>query len=503
MPVYCALCNKSFKVQSDLDKHIQDSPAHKMSVYCALCNRSFNAQVDLDQHVRNSSAHKKSTPRPPQVQKPLRIKLLSIKQQKQVAPTKGKPAKPPQTLHIHTLAQTIAASSPMTPNIIKPIIGADLQVAKSPWSAIAESEYMAVLNELSAHCHSPTELKENGYILNTYNSLDYINSRKCTRCNSLETNAIGRECHFHRYKRNKWNQKRPYKCCMTDGRGCETLPVHDFQLPLRAILHQEYRKTPTASAELKFRAVTVDCEMAGIAGGGSEVILLCVVDYITGAVLLNRLVCPREKITQMRSSIHGISKSTLDSASLQGQTLSGWEEARSELWKYIDDKTILVGHALQHDLEALRIIHPQIVDSGILSKNAIGIRRIRWGLQTLCSELLNVKIRNNKDEIHDCLEDVLATREVVLFCTYNKEAFQTWVEATKIKEMHLEKKREEARQSKKNEQARKNLARLGGASSSRYNFDSDDEDGEILRWSDIAEDLGWPHPDTGYDPWSD
>jgi len=154
------------------------------------------------------------------------------------------------------------------------------------------------------------------------------------------------------------------------------LPTHDFQLPLRAIKHQDFRKTPTASGEPKFRAVVLDCEMAGIAGGAGEAILLCVTDYVTGAVLLNRFVCPREKITQMRSSIHGISKSILDGAISQGQSLSGCEGARSELWKYIDDDTILVGHALQHDLDALRIIHPRVVDSGILSRNAVGIRRI-------------------------------------------------------------------------------------------------------------------------------
>jgi hypothetical protein len=30
-----------------------------------------------------------------------------------------------------------------------------------------------------------------------------------------------------------------------------------------------------------------------------------------------------------------------------------------------------------------------------------------------------------------------------------------------------------------------------------------DEDDEMLRWSDTAEDCGWLHPDTGYGPWSD
>jgi hypothetical protein len=33
--------------------------------------------------------------------------------------------------------------------------------------------------------------------------------------------------------------------------------------------------------------------------------------------------------------------------------------------------------------------------------------------------------------------------------------------------------------------------------------DCSDDNVEELHWSDIAEDLGWPHPDTGYDPWSD
>jgi DNA polymerase III epsilon subunit-like protein len=283
------------------------------------------------------------------------------------------------------------------------------------------------------------------------------------------------------------------------------LPTHDFQLSLLAIKHKDFRQTPAAAlAEPKFRAVTLDCEMAGIAGGDSEAILLCVTDYVTGAVLLNRFVWPKEEIAQMRTSIHGITKSALNEAILQGQVLSGWEGARSELWKYIDGNTIIVGHALEHDLTALRIIHPRVVDSGILSRKAVGIHRIRWGLHTLCSELLDIEIRKNKGGIHDCLEDVLATREVVLFCTLNKGAFKGWAEATRSKEILLEMEREKARQKKEDERAKKKSGKAKGGSSSRTYFgDENDEDDEILHWSDIAEDCGWPHPDTGYDPWSD
>jgi DNA polymerase III epsilon subunit-like protein len=281
------------------------------------------------------------------------------------------------------------------------------------------------------------------------------------------------------------------------------LPTHDFELPPHVIKRKDFRQTPAVSEKRKFNAVTLDCEMAGIAGGAGEAILLCVTDYVTGAVIINQFVCPTEKISQMRTSIHGISKSTLDEAILRGQALSGWEGARAELWKHIDDNTILVGHSLQHDLDALRIIHPRVVDSGILSRNAVGIRRIQWGLQTLSSELLNVEIRKNKGGIHDCLEDVLATREVVLFCTQNNKAFQTWAVAKRLKELRLAKEREQAREEKKNQEANKGSVNAGAGSSNRRYLSSANAAQETLRWSDIAEDMGWPHPDTGYDPWSD
>ncbi|KAM3067143.1 hypothetical protein ACMFMG_011697 [Clarireedia jacksonii] len=453
-----------------------------MSARCAPCNRSFKEQTALDQHIRDSPAHKKQ--QAAFLIKPAKPQAL----RHHIQPTKRE--------HGQLPSATISGSS--TPQITIPAVKTISQ--DIPWSMVMESEYGMVRNALSAHCHTPMELQENGFIIHPYNALDYANSRKCKRCNSQEKNVVGRDCIFHLYKRNKRNSKRPYKCCSDGGRGCKISPTHDFQMPLRAIKHEDFRQTPPASAETKCLAVALDCEMAGVAGGGSEAILLCVTDYLTGAVLLNRYVSPREPIIQMRSSIHGISKSILETATRQGQTLRGWEAARLELWKYIDSNTIIVGHALQHDLDALRMIHPRIVDSAILSRNAVGIHRIRWGLQTLCSELVHIQIRKNKEAIHDCLEDVLAAREVILFCTLKEEAFQTWAEATKFQELRLEKERESRRQKK---QSRNYKVTVGGGSGYRICPDSDEEGEEVLHWPDIAEDLGWPHPDTGYDPWSD
>ncbi|KAK5637592.1 hypothetical protein RRF57_013307 [Xylaria bambusicola] len=440
------------------------SSSIKMSAYCAPCNRSFKEQSDLDKHLRNSSSHRSPTTR----RRPLTV-----------------------------------SSSSNNPQVTIPAIQTTTQDVKSPWSRIAESGYTTALGELSAHCHSQKELEEHGYIVRPYDPADYVNAKICKRCHCKQTRVVSRECTFHPSKRNKWNKKKPYKCCNTTtvSRGCRTLPTHDFDLPQRALTYQDFRQTPSASTQPKFRVVAIDCEMAGIGGGASEVILLCAADFFTGAVIVNRLVCPRERITDMRTSIHGITKSSLDKATAQGQALSGWEGARSELWKYIDDRTIIVGHALEHDLGALRMIHPRAVDSSILSEITVGGRRVRFGLEKLSSELPKIQIRKGKDGIHDCLEDVLAAREVVLFCTgaRTKVEFRAWAEAKKREQIRLNTERKKAKQKKANNRHR----RMANGGCSSYAIDSDDGDEEYLRWSDIAEDLGWPHPDTGYDPWSD
>jgi DNA polymerase III epsilon subunit-like protein len=247
--------------------------------------------------------------------------------------------------------------------------------------------------------------------------------------------------------------------------------------------------------------------MARVKGAKSEVILLCVADYFTGAILLNKLVCPAETVVDWRTEIHGITNSTMEAAISQGQALAGWEEARQELWKLIGDNTILVGHSLQHDLDVLRIIHYRVVDSAILARNVVSVRYRRWGLKALCDELLHIEIRKNGGGVHDCLEEVLATREVVLWCTRNKPELGNWANLKKEEESRKAEVGKIARQRKNSK--RENRKR---SKAKKLSFDAADADAEVnwkseesefLFWSDIAVGLGWPHPDTGYDPWSD
>lgn len=241
--------------------------------------------------------------------------------------------------------------------------------------------------------------------------------------------------------------------------------------------------------------------MAWVKGLRSEVILVCAVDYFTGAILLNRLVDPGVRVRDWRTKIHGVTETAMQAAVSSGQALAGWAGARAELWKLIDQDTILIGHALQHDLDILRMVHTRIVDSAILARNAVSTFNNQWGLQRLCEELLGMKIRDNAGAVHSCLEDVLATRALVLHCVQNNEKLEAWADAKRLQLTHERVLRIAAQE--KLARQRAEAAKLENESSSDdEEFSSDDED-EILRWSDIAEDLGWPHPDTGYDPWSD
>jgi DNA polymerase III epsilon subunit-like protein len=235
----------------------------------------------------------------------------------------------------------------------------------------------------------------------------------------------------------------------------------------------------------------------------SEVVLVCAIDLFTGAVLLEKLVQPSGRVRDWRSQIHGITEATLNAAVEQGNALAGWMEARAELWKIIDQNTVLVGHALQHDLDVLRMVHTRVVDSAILARNAVGLSSPQWGLQRLCKELVGLEIRDNTGGVHDCLEDVLATREVVLLCMQKKAKLETWAKAQRVAELARKEKQKKASREKaaKAKAAEARKARLESSTRSCHDCGIDHGSSyEDFSLEAMAEEFGWP---SGYDPWSD
>ena len=237
-----------------------------------------------------------------------------------------------------------------------------------------------------------------------------------------------------------------------------------------------------------------------MASNKSELALLCAVDCLTGETLINSFVRPDEPVLDWRTRFSGVSPAVMAAAQAECRALAGWEAARTMLFRHVDADTVIVGHSVNHDLRVLRISHTKIVDASILTGEAVvGVNnkiKSPWGLQQLCQDLLGLRIRDWRGGAHDCLEDTLAARELVLWCLRCPRELEVWAK-------QASKERSARKRNKSQRSVRP--ARRESVVAEEEGYDDDDvyDDTEVLRWEDIAEDLGWPHPDTGYDPWSD
>ncbi|KAK8021773.1 ribonuclease H-like protein [Apiospora arundinis] len=239
-------------------------------------------------------------------------------------------------------------------------------------------------------------------------------------------------------------------------------------------------------------AVVLDCEMAATKTSGSELISLCALDFFTGDVLVNSLVIPQLPIVQWKSNIHGVTPTVMAVAHANGQTLNGPQGARAELWKHVGEDTVIIGHALGHDLNALRIAHQRVVDSSIVTAEAVfgkGEKIVRrWGLAVLCKDLFGLAIRQGATSgsgVHDDLEDALATRELILWCLRQPVGLAFWANQARS----ISPPRQRRSRGRFRGRARKQRTQSPPGD---YDDDYDDGDDEVVRFRDVVDWDMWP-----------
>lgn len=108
----------------------------------------------------------------------------------------------------------------------------------------------------------------------------------------------------------------------------------------------------------KLSIVALDCELVYTTSGMALARLTVVNEE--GEVVLDEHVRPEGNLLDTNTRFSGVRLEHLEGASMD---LRGVREA---LGRIIDEKTVLVGHGLENDLKAMRLIHPTCIDTAIV-----------------------------------------------------------------------------------------------------------------------------------------
>ncbi|KAK1976730.1 exonuclease [Colletotrichum cereale] len=329
--------------------------------------------------------------------------------------------------------------------------------------------------QLVRHLVTPIEgLAAHGYVSSVPTEADINKARegleaakgweKCDRCDKRfqmfpgrreEDGALasGGTCTFHwgktyfpeRQLGDRSKQQKRYRCCgqaVGDSAGCYSNPHHVFKAsdPKRLATILNYAETPANPNAPSNTAVCFDCEMCYTVHG-LELIRLTATAWPTGEELLDVLVQPVGEILDLNSRYSGVWPEDMASAApwsakredptpAQAKKMAGPkktkkkmkivsspEVARELLFSLIAPDTPLIGHGLENDLNAVRIVHPTVIDTVLLFPHKHGLP-YRQGLKMLMDNLLNRKIQVEtvgKVQGHDSAEDARAAGDLVRF----------------------------------------------------------------------------------------
>ncbi|KAL1649233.1 RNA exonuclease 3 [Diplodia intermedia] len=282
------------------------------------------------------------------------------------------------------------------------------------------------------------------------------NFEVCDRCRTrfqvfperrVEDGALttGSHCTFHwgkpfrpQYKKTEAITGRAemrYSCCQdtTGTPGCSTLDTHVFKISeaKRLALVLPFISTPPNPNPIKDRAICFDCEM-GYTVHGLELIRLTATSWPDGEPLIDVLVRPVGTVLDLNTRFSGVTPDQFfnaqpydpaDPSSANPRAGDGEKqatlrivpspaEARSLLLSFIAPETPVLGHALENDLNSIRLVHPTIVDTVLLFPIRGGLPA-RPALKGLVKGLLGKEIQTAGAAGHDSLEDSRATGELV------------------------------------------------------------------------------------------
>lgn len=318
------------------------------------------------------------------------------------------------------------------------IVQSLMKANKSPEQQIKINPYypshmhgVCLYELLKKYVLTKDDLEKNGYPLMGDNNLAYIsknayyyrplskkrNSNKfiCMNCKSeFEVDKYGvptvtlSKCIYHsgklKFERSK-NEKF-WMCCYKRQHesGCETSIYHmpdtldddelqDFVMTKKIKLNKNVE-------EPNFYAL--DCEMVNTTIG-IEIVRVTVINH-EGKEVYESKVKPFNPILDYKSKYSGITEESLK------KCCKKLKDVQKDLLKIFDKDSILIGHSLESDLKALKIVHYNVVDTSIIYPHKYG-PPYKWGLKYLSEQHLQRIIQS--EDGHDSKEDALASLDLV------------------------------------------------------------------------------------------
>lgn len=355
--------------------------------------------------------------------------------------------------------QAAAKKSPNGPKLDKPMV---IDTGLQP------DEELAVLQHLVVKNQKP--LAQHGYIIEPPSAeaaaeaaaavAMSANFEICDRCaarfqiypNRNEEGLLtsNGKCRYHPYRvtypqRSKADtgpKEAYHPCCngLVGSLGCTVSDHHVFKAssPARLAAVMPFTKTPEndkpnmSGKGQAVGAVAFDCEM-GYTTMGMEVIRLTAVSWPDGEQLIDVLVRPIGIVLDLNTRFSGIRPEDMTNGipltpgmppvKLEADSTDGTAPpplpivgspaaARDLLCSYITPSIPLIGHAIDNDLNVIRLCHPNIVDTVLLYPHRRGLP-LRHGLRALSSQYLRRTIQQGGERGHDSLEDARATGDLV------------------------------------------------------------------------------------------